>query len=295
MISLRGLKKESYDVAIVGGGPGGVSAAINASVRKKEVLLVEAGNPMQKFHKAKVIPNYPGFPFAKGEELVEAFSSHLDKMGIKIKKARVLQISRRGRRFIVYTEKDTVEAKSVILAVGVISEKKIAGEEGLIGEGVSYCITCDGLVFEGEKVAVIAYSKEGEEDARTLSEEYRCEVVYIPQYKMTGKLSDSIQIANIKPRSLKAVKGLIEIDSEKEKIRVRGVFILKEDISPGAIILGLEMKKRFIKVDSQMSTNIGGVFAAGDCIGPPFQIAKAVGEGQIAALSAVKYLSGGDE
>lgn len=288
-VSLGYLKRKVYDLVIVGAGPAGVSAAINAAARKKETLLLDPEEPMSKIRKAKVVPNYPGFPSIKGNELADAFLSHLEETKVEIKKAKVLQISG-GKRFTVYTEKESFEANAVILALGVVSEKKIAGEEELVGEGVSYCVTCDGLVYQGERVAVIADSKEGEDEARALAEEYQCKVIYLPQYSMSGELQ-SVEVISAQPTALKPKGDFVEIEMGQKKIQVKGVFIIRKNLSPTTIIQRLKMKNNFIFVNDQMATSIKGVFAAGDCTGAPFQIAKAVGQGQVAALSAVRHLS----
>lgn len=288
-VSLEYLTRKVYDLAIVGAGPAGVSAAINAAARKKEALLLDPEEPMSKIRRAKVVPNYPGLPSIKGNELADAFLRHMEEMKVEMKKARVLQILT-GKRFTVHTEKASFEANAVILALGAVSEKKIAGEEELVGEGVSYCVTCDGLVYQGENVAVIADSKEGEDEARALAEEYQCKVTYLPQYDMSGKLQ-SVEVVSAQPTALKPRGNLVEVDAGQKKIQVKGVFIIRKNLSPATIIQRLKMKNNFIFVDDKMATSIKGVFAAGDCTGAPFQIAKAVGQGQVAALSAVKYLS----
>lgn len=285
--------KKVYDIAVVGGGAAGISAAINARARNKSVVIIEKDEPMGKIRKAKEIRNYPGFAKASGAELASAFLRHAEEMGAEIKKAKVGEISR-GKNFLIYTEKESIEARSVILAVGVTSEEKLPGEEELIGRGVSYCVTCDGAAYAGEKVVVISESDEGEEEAEALARDYGCEVTYIPLYEMEGS-RERLKVLASKPRSLRATGENVEVELEEQKLLVKGVFLIKQVISPASIMKGLKTAGKHVAVNAEQGTSIEGVFAAGDCTGSPFQIAKAVGQGQIAALSAVKYLAAGEK
>jgi thioredoxin reductase (NADPH) len=286
-ISLGRFRKV-YDIAIVGAGVAGVSAAINGAARMKSVILFESGEPMGKIRRAREIRNYPGFPTATGEDIAQAFLRHAQEMGVEIRKGKVGEIVK-GKNFLIYTEKDRVEARSVILAVGVTNEKKLPGEEELLGQGVSYCVTCDGATYRGEKVMVIAESEDGEEEATALVRDYGCEVTYVPLYEMQG--AKEFEVLKGKPLALRAREKQVEVDFGDRKLLMRGVFLIKQVISPASLIKGLKMKDEHVAVNRSMETNIPGVFAAGDCTGAPFQIAKAVGEGQVAALSAVKYLA----
>ncbi len=252
-------------------------------------MVLESGEPMGKIRRAGEIRNYPGFPKPTGEQIASAFLRHAEEMGVEIKKAKVGEISK-GKNFIIYTEKEMIEARSVILAIGAVSEKKLPGEEELLGKGVSYCVTCDGAAYSGEKVAVISESDEGEEEARALAQDYGCEVTYVPLYEFEGA-KEHFKVLNAEPLALRAAGENLEIDFGESKLTVKGVFLIKQVISPASIMKGLKMDGKHIAVNSSMETSIAGAFAAGDCTGSPFQIAKAAGQGQIAALSAVKYLS----
>lgn len=292
MISLGRYGRKPYDIAVIGAGPAGISVAINVAVRKKRVLVLDSREPMGKISRAKEIRNYPGFPKAGGEDIASAFLSHAREMKVEIGKETVAEIVR-GGDFMVYTGKSRIDARSVILAVGVTSEEKLPGEDELLGQGVSYCVTCDGATYSGEKVAVISVSYEGEEEARALVQDYGCEVTYIPLYEWGGA-ETPFEILRRKPLAVKSRGKQVEVDFGDEKLLVRGVFIIKQVISPASLIKGLKMEGKHVAVNKSMETSIPGVFAAGDCTGSPFQIAKAVGEGQVAALSAVKYLAAVD-
>ena len=155
---------------------------------------------------------------------------------------------------------------------------------------MSYCATCDGNFFKGKKVAVIADNAEGEEEVNFLAE-LAAETWYLPQYKGVYKVRENVQIVEDKPAKISGNLRLekILLKSGKE-LEVDGCFIHKEQLPAARIVPGLELENNHIKVDREMATNIPGLFAAGDVTGRPYQLAKAVGEGQVAALSAAKYL-----
>lgn len=284
--------RKTYDIAVVGAGAAGISAAINAAARNKSVVVFEAEEPMGKIRRAPEIRNYPGIPGATGEDVARAFLRHALEMGVEIKKGRVGEIVKKDS-FLIYTPGDRVEAGSVILAVGIAKEKKLPGEEELLGQGVSYCVTCDGAAYTGARVLVIAESEEGEEEARALVRDYGCRVTYVPLYEMRN--GGGFKVMEAVPRALRARGEEVEVDFGEKKLLARGVFLIRRVISPASLIKGLRMRDGFIEVNRDMETNIPGVFAAGDCTGAPFQIAKAAGEGQVAALRAVKYLSALEE
>lgn len=295
-ISLDRFQKD-YDIAVIGAGPAGISAALSAAVRKKRVVLMDR-EPMKKIKSAAVINNYPGLPGVTGQELKSAFLDHLNKFDIEINTASASKITKVKNRFSVYTGKHSFKTKSVILCPGTVEGKRIEGEEGLVGRGVSYCVTCDGLLYQGKNVAVISDFEGGEDEARALAEDYNCKVTYIPLDTKNDKSPGhetpdmfGINLINEPPIMLsEGTEGQINISFEKRTITVDGIFISRAVAPPASLLRGLEMNKNYITVGPSMETSIRGVFAAGDCTGPPFQIAKAAGQGQLAALSAVEYL-----
>ena len=183
----------------------------------------------------------------------------------------------------------------MILTPGIIYEKKIPGEDILLGQGVSYCLSCDGLLYAGKKVGVIAEDPEGESEAISLQQDYGSQVIFYAAYAPIVSPS-SLQEVYPGTRVQKLEKtargvSIVSIIEEKQTSReVDGVFIFRKGTSPTGLIPDLDMDKHHVRVDKNMQTNLPGIFCAGDCTGPPYQISKAVGEGQVAALSAVKYL-----
>ena len=280
-----------YDIAIVGTGPAGVSAALTAKNRNKSILLIgrkDLSNKVQKSHK---ILNYPGLPDVTGEELVLAMREHLAQMGIEITEEQVTNIYAMGDYFAVQCAKEMHEATTVILATGVMQGKLLPGEEENLGRGVSYCATCDAALYKGKEATVLGYSAKEEDEAEFLAE-VADKVYYVPTYKDEVKVSrDNIEIISGIPKEIRRAdnKSMLVIDSRE--IVSDGIFVLRDSVSPGQLVPGLETEGAHIKTERDMSTSIRGLFAAGDITGTPYQDAKAVGEGNVAALSAVAYLT----
>ncbi len=278
-----------YDIAIVGSGPAGVSAAITGKVRNKDILLLGDRSVSKKMRKAEKVLNYPGFPEISGAELADRFSDHLASLDIDITEDSITQIYDMGKYFALQGKSgSTYEARTVILAMGVVAAKAIEGEEENLGMGVSYCATCDAPLYRGKTAAVIAYSAKEEKEAEFLAELAE-KVIYIPVYKgCSGFERENITVINEKVVSIGA-KGKTVI-TENSEISTDGVFVLRDSVAPKNLIYGLEMDGAHIKTDRQCRTSVKGVFACGDVTGKPYQFAKAVGEGNTAVLSAVDYL-----
>lgn len=282
-------QEQIYDVAIIGCGPAGLSAAVNAKIRQKEILVLGGEFCSPKMNKSPWIDNYLGFPHINGEDLRQNFLQHLQEMGIKIHKTRVDGINPGEDGFTLAAKGETYLAKSVILAAGVNHAGYLPGEEEFLGKGVSYCGTCDAPFFKGKNVAVIAYTDEGEEEANFLAD--LCPVVtYIPLYQNIKMLNDKIKIIKQKPKAILGQQQVTHLELEQDKLAVDGVFIFREVTPVEQLVPGIEITEGQIKVSRDMATTVSGIFAAGDCTGKPFQLAKAVGEGQVAALNAVKFL-----
>ena len=148
-------KMERADIAIIGTGPGGVSAALTAKVRNKNILLIGKKQMSDKVSKAHQIMNYPGLPAVTGADMAKAFEKQLAMMEINITDSRIGTVYAMGDYFAIQAGGEVLEAKSVILACGVVSGKTLPGEEEMLGRGVSYCATCDACFYKGKKVAVI--------------------------------------------------------------------------------------------------------------------------------------------
>lgn len=283
------MEKQVYDVAVVGGGPAGLSAALTARVRNKSVVIFEHMGFSAKLQRAAEVPNYLGLPNLSGKELMERMAEHCLAAGPVLVKEKVTQIFP-GDVFTLLTPQDVYEAKTVILAIGVSPAELLAGEKGLLGQGVSYCATCDGMLYREKEVAVVAYAAEAEHEAVFLSEICR-KVFYFPQYKPVGSLPPSVQICSGKPKGVASKEERLVLEHTKGSVAADGIFILRETDPVENLLAEVELCKDAIKVSHLQKTSVPGVFAAGDCTGKPWQITVAVGEGNAAAHAAIAYLA----
>jgi thioredoxin reductase (NADPH) len=280
-----------YDVAVVGAGPAGVSAAINARNRARSVLLLGGRTPFGRVNGPHEVGNYAGFPAASGDELVAAFRRHLEAFEVGVTPEMVSRIVPDGEGFALFGAGEYFRARTVVVATGVYLAGSIEGEEDLVGQGVSYCVTCDGRLFAGRRVAVISYGPPGEEEARELAGAFGAQVTYVPQYEGYHGLPASIRVrAGEKPERIARPDDQVVVTFAGGELAVDAVFISKEAVAPRALLDGLEADGPHLVVDPYMRTSVPGVFAAGDCTGGPYQVAKAVGQGHVAALSAVRLL-----
>ena len=284
-------KPSTFDVIVVGSGPAGISAAVNVANRRRTVAMMAGQSPFGRILKAHSISNYLGFTVASGEELAAAFLRHLREFDVPLIREKASKIVPDGDGFVVFTERDLYHAGAVVLATGVYREAEIEGEEDLVGQGVSYCVTCDGRLFAGRRSAFISYSREGEREASALAEDYGVEVTFVPLYQGDYRLPEGVRVlAGARPSRLTRDDGGLRVSLPDEELQVDAVFIYKDSVSPRTLVEGLASDGRHVTVGRHMETTVPGIFAAGDCTGEPYQTAKAVGEGQVAALEAVRFL-----
>lgn len=278
-----------FDIAIIGTGPAGVSAAITSTVRAKKIALFGAMPTKTKLAVAHQINNYPGLYGVSGLQLAEAYEEHLSKLGINVIDTKVTNVYNMGDYFAILAGQEQYEATSVIIGTGVNFGKALVGEEQFLGRGVSYCATCDGMLFKGKDVVVIGYNKEEEKEADFLAD-IASKVYYVPQYKDEVHVDSRIEIVRGIPKEIKGTMKVQSVVIGDKEISTACVFILRSSIAPSQLISGIKLDGNHIAVDRTMATNIPGCFAAGDIVGLPYQYVKAAGEGNIAALSAVAYV-----
>lgn len=283
---------ERMDIAIIGCGPAGLSAAVNAGIRRASVVLLGGELCAPKLQQSTLVNNYLGLPEINGQDLRDKFLEHTRKSGIPMHQVRVTSVQENTLGgFTVLAGEKVFEARAVVLATGVTVLKLIEGEKEFAGKGLGYCATCDGPLYRGKIVAVIAYTGEGIEDTNFLAG--ICSRVYlIPGNGLpTEGLKPEVEV--IKAKEIQGITGngfVSGVKLEGDILAVDGVFIYRETYLPDRLVPGLIVKDNHIQVDRGFGTNIKGLYAAGDCTGKPYQLAKAVGEGQVAALNAVKYL-----
>lgn len=282
-----------YDIAIIGTGPAGISAAITAKLRNKNIILFGNKDLSDKINKAHSIKNYTGLPNVTGEELATALKNHLNDLDIEITEKRVNAVYSMGEYFALQVGKEMIESKSLIIATGVTASKTLENEDEFLGRGVSYCATCDAHFCKGKDVAVIAYTKEAEEDASFLSE-VCSSIKYFPLYDISNEIFDkygNIQIIKDKPIGFAGNMKAEKIICENSSYDAFSTFVVRNNISADKLVPGLKTDGTHIIVDLQMETNIKGLFACGDIAGKPYQYIKSAGQGNVAALSAVAYLA----
>ncbi|KEI08768.1 thioredoxin reductase [Clostridium sp. K25] len=280
---------EKYDIAIVGSGPAGLEAAINAKIRNKNIIIFGSKDFSPKLLRAPKINNYLGFYDISGSNLKNKFQEHIDYMGIKIVEERVNAIYAMGEYFSLMINDKIYESRSVILATGIEYGKSLKGEEEFLGKGLGYCATCDAPLYKDKIVTIIGYNKESQKDANYVSE-LASIVYYVPMNNEELNLNNKIKIIRDIPKEVIGNNKVTKLVLKNEEIETDGIFILKDSISPSQLVPGLEMESDHIKVDKNMRTNIERCYAAGDCVGKPYQYIKSAGEGLMAALTAVEEL-----
>ncbi|PIE60098.1 MAG: thioredoxin reductase [Desulfobulbus propionicus] len=290
-----------YDVVIIGSGPAGIQAAIHASRKKIRVLLL--GRIENSALYGAHVENYAFVPGVTcGNDLLETGLKQATSFGAEYLQEDVLKIMENTPYFLVTTESGrTIQSRAILFCMGVAKNKLgVSGERKFIGKGVSYCVDCDANFYRGATVAVTGGKSAAVDGALTLLD--YAEKVYL--------ISDNIDVSKELMAKLKESKAevinsrIIEIQGENtvqrlelangETVETEGIFI--ELGAKGALELATQVgvmldteSFKYIQTDGSQQTNISGIFAAGDITGPPYQMAKAVGEGCVAGMEAANY------
>jgi thioredoxin reductase (NADPH) len=300
-----------YDVVIIGGGPAGLAAGLYAARARLKVLLIEKAVAGGQVMTTGWIENYPGFMDGiSGAELSSKMEKHAKKFGLEIIQGTVAGISQHeGVKKVALEGNDQLEVKSIILASGANPKSlNIEGEEKFRGRGVSYCATCDGAFFRGDKVAVIGGGDSAVEEAGFLAK--FAELVYVihrgDSFSAT-KIAQERAFSNPKLKIIfkavaEKIKGGDTVNAlhirnletdERSKIEVKGVFIYVGYKPNTGFLKGLLRldSEDYILTGNDMSTSVDGIFAAGDVRTKSLkQISTAVGDGATAAIMAGKYI-----
>jgi thioredoxin reductase (NADPH) len=299
------IKSLKTDVLIAGAGPAGLTAGIYVARAGKKALILE-GRGTSRMAISYTIENYPGFPSIGSLELLGMFRKHAVGFGAEILPGEAIALALEGQPKYVTTKKEIIECATVILATGrpVPKTRLIAGEGEMVGQGVSYCATCDGPLFRGLTVAAVGDSEEALEEVRALHD-LGCMVLWVPGGK--GPAPDSAEARALEGRGVTILRGAkvaevhggdkvetitVESPAGSETLAVAGVFIFRE-IPSGPLFerAGLALDhKQCINVDRFQRTNLPGVFAAGDITCGGLQVIAAAGEGCVAAMQALVYL-----
>ena len=193
-----------------------------------------------------------------------------------------------GGAYYLSIGSEVEQARAVVLATGVVRAKKYPGEAERLGAGVSYCATCDGMLYRGREIAVVGKTADAPQEANYLRE-LGCRVTYVGDQPPEGLRPD---IPFVKATRLEVLgeKKVEALRAGSVTLPCEGVFILRPSMAPADLLPGLALEGGYIKTDRNMATNLPGVFAAGDCTGLPLQVSKAVGEGQVAGHRASEYV-----
>ncbi len=304
------------DLAIVGGGPAGLTAGLYATRGGlKNVVMFEKGMPGGQITQSSEIENYPGVSdVVSGIELMEKWPEQCQRFGLKHEMVEIQKISKDGDTFLLDTGSETVEAKSVLVCTGSNPRKAgLKGEEEFTGKGVSYCATCDGFFYKEKEVVVVGGGDTALEEALYLAK--ICSKVTLV-HRRDGFRASPATIERVKEND--KIELLLESTVEEivgDKMGVTGVKVETKEGSVDVdamgifIFVGYDVNNSVLKneggflcdvnnwgevrVDLKMRTSVDGLFAAGDVREDAAkQVVCAAGDGATAALSAISYVEG---
>ena len=298
-----------YDIAIVGGGPAGMTAALYAARAGKSVVLFEGEMLGGQILPTRKIENYPALPDVDGYTFADGLTQQITALGVAIVYAAVAKVEKVENEFSLIVGSENYTALAVILATGLKHRKLgLEGEDALIGRGVSFCATCDGMFFRKKEVAVVGGGNTAVQDALVLSE--YCSRVYLihrrNQLRAEKNLAEQMQakenIEFIGGTVIEELEGVEQLQSltlrnvvtgSVEYLPVSALFEAIGQLPQNAAFADLvELDEDgYFLTDNECRTSCPGIFAAGDaCRKNVRQLTTAVSDGTIAALSAVEYL-----
>jgi thioredoxin reductase (NADPH) len=294
------------EILIVGGGPAGYTAGIYAARAGRKTAILE-GRGRSRLAVGYALENYPGFISIDSAELLRNFRTQAEHFGAELIPEEAIDFNLSGSSKYVVSREHLYEAKAVVLATGkpVPRERLIRGEEKFLGQGVSYCATCDGPLYKGLTVAALGASEEAVEEVLALHG-MGCHVHWIPgesrDKKAAPEKAREIEDKGIpilwtariiEVRGGQGVEKLaLEREGREEVLPVAALFIFRESLtSPLFQKAGLSLDHRqCLAVDRFQRTNLEGVFAAGDITCGGMQVVTAAAEGAVAAMQAVIYI-----
>ncbi len=299
---------KTYDIIIVGAGPGGLTAGIYAGRQGTSTLILDKNLAGGLGREVPAMENYPGFEMISGLELVEKMKSQCMNLVEIHEMEEVEKITKKEDEFLIKTRKEEYIGKTVILATGSSHRHlNIPGEEEFLGKGVSYCATCDGLFFKDKEVVIVGGGNTALQEAVFL-DNIGCEVTIIHRRnKLRGQqhLQNIIKEKNIKViynNTVEEIKGNILVESvilkntetnEITELKTNGIFISVGYNPHNQLAKQLNIKLNEsgeIITDKNQKTNINKIYSCGDISGGLRQWIVACGEGAIAATSAYQDL-----
>ncbi|MGD8208279.1 MAG: FAD-dependent oxidoreductase [Desulfobacterales bacterium] len=292
--------KASYDVVILGTGPAGLQAAIHAARKKVSVLVLGKETKSSLFHAH--VENFCCLFNVAGEDMLNVGRQQAVNFGAEMLEEDVLKVGPDGEFYNVVIESGfEFQSKSLIIATGTTRNKLgVSGEKELLGRGVSYCVECDANFYKGEDVAVVGSASAAVSGALTMLDYAGSVHLICDKPDVTEALKAQLRNSHVIVHEDAKIRDIIGQGSveaisleDGSTISVKGVFIElgSKGIMELATHLGVQLddEMKYIQTNKKMETNVAGVFAAGDICGPPWQMAKAVGEGCVAGIGAAGY------
>lgn len=300
-----------FDILIIGSGPSGMTCAIYGARMNLKVAIIERNAPGGQMVNTAKIENYPGFSSIDGATLSMNMYEQMTNFGVEFIGEEVEKIEKIDNKFIVKTNYNVYDAKTVVIATGTKNRKLgVIGEDKFTGRGISWCAICDGSFYKGKEVIVVGGGNSALEEAIYLSsickkvyivhrrDEFRADKMIIEnleKYKnVSYLLSKTItEFASDNGKNLTKVKLLNLKDNSEEWFNIDGVFEFVGQIPNSEIFkdLGIVNEAGYIEVDKNFETKIKGLFASGDIIDKGVrQIATAINDGAISALNASRYI-----
>jgi thioredoxin reductase (NADPH) len=300
----------NYDVAVVGAGPAGLSAAIYTAWLGLRTIVLEGRIPGGRTIEAPRIENFPGFPNGvEGVKLSQKMAKQAKRLGACVKMTEeITNMELDGVVKTVFTRRAAYSVSAVIIATGTQRRKlTVQGEAELLGRGVSYCTICDGPFFRNAAVAVVGHSEEAVIDALFLAD--IAKNVLLVTHGQSLEVSGALRRRLVNRKNVEVVDGTVEAilgeavvtsiriaqskDGTSSDKEVNGVFISLGGVPMTEIVkkAGVNTDQRgCIVVDRAQRTNLDGVYAAGDCTCGGMQVVTAAGEGAMAGMRAAAYV-----
>ena len=297
-----------YDLAIIGGGPAGLTAAIYATRAGLKTIVFEKAACGGQILQSTKVDNYPGMPHVSGLELGQKLEAQAEELGAEIEYDEIASVEKSGDNFTLKSaDADEYTARAVVLAAGVAPKHlEIPGEAELIGKGISFCATCDGNFFKDKNVAVIGGGNTALYDALYLAD--ICKKVYLihrrDEFRGDAALVDKLKdrkniefVLSAKPISIKGDKKVesivVEQGGKEKELEVAGIFEAVGHVAMGAE-LNPELKTDkdgYLLAGESLQSSIPGVFLAGDLRQKRVrQLTTATADGAEAVSSVLEYL-----
>lgn len=301
---------ELYDVAILGAGPAGITAAVYAARARLRVLWLDKGfMPGGQINDTYEVDNYPGLFGLSGADLGEAMAKHAQKFGMAPLRANITEIEDLGEEKVIRTRKAEYRARTIVAALGASHRKLgIPGEEELAGMGVSYCATCDGAFFKDRTVAVVGGGNTAVEDALFLAK--ICKKVYLVHRRDTLRADRILQEHVLSCPNVEILWDCVPVEimgeeqvtgitiknvrqGEETCLFVDGVFVAVGVLPNTGLLQGLADldESGYVRAGEDCATSAPGVFAAGDIRTKALrQVVTAAADGANAIAAVQRWL-----